>query len=128
MEPQMHSHIVMPDEGFFRTLEINRTRALVARDVETIRRMHAPDYELITVPGRVMSLERYLLLMAEDVFYADWEHGPMRVLISQGMAAVRYQAKITFPSGKVVHCWHTDIYALRTGAWQAVWSQGTPLP
>ncbi len=98
------------------------------RDVAKIRRLHAPDYELISVPGRVMSLDRYLSLMADDVFYACWEHGPMRVQLSQGMAAVRYQAKITFPSGKVVECWHKEIYALCAGAWHAVWSQGTQLP
>jgi hypothetical protein len=82
--------------------------------------LHAPDYELISVPGSVMSLERYLLLMSQDVFYANWEHGPMRVQVAQGMAAVRYRAKITFPSGKVVECWHTDIYALQAGSWKAV--------
>ena len=118
----------MPDEDFFRALEIERTRALVARDVAAIRRLHAPDYELISVPGRVMSLERYLALMAQDVFYASWEHGPMRVQVSPGMAAVRYQATISFPSGKIVECWHTDLYALQAGAWRAVWSQGTQLP
>lgn len=66
--------------------------------------------------------------LRHDVFYAKWEHGPMRVQISEGMAAVRYQAKITFPSGKVVECWHTDIYALQAGSWKAVWSQATQLP
>jgi hypothetical protein len=66
--------------------------------------------------------------MAIDVFYAKWEHGPMRVQLSESMAAIRYQAEITFPSGKVVHCWHTDIYALQSGSWKAVWSQATPLP
>jgi len=90
--------------------------------------MHAPDYELISVPGRVMSLDRYLSLMALDVFYAAWEHGPMRVQVSQGMAAVRYQAKITFPSGKVVQCWHTDIYAMQGSSWRATWSQATQVP
>jgi hypothetical protein len=128
MESQMPVHPTMPDEDFFRALEVERTQALVDRDVHKIRRMHAPDYELISVPGRVMSLERYLSLMAQDVFYAKWEHGPMRVQLSQGMAAVRYQARITFPSGKVVECWHTDIYAPRAGTWRAVWSQGTALP
>ncbi len=117
-----------PDEGYFRALEAERTRALVDRDVATIRRLHAPDYELISVPGRVMSLERYLSLMAEDVFYAAWEHGPMRVQVSAEMAAVRYTARITFPSGRVVQCWHTDLYARRAGAWVAVWSQATQLP
>jgi hypothetical protein len=117
-----------PDADFFRALEVERTQALVARDVPTIRRLHAPDYELISVPGRVMSLERYLSLMAIDVFYAKWEHGPMRVQRAEGMAAVRYQAKITFPSGKVVDCWHTDIYAQQSGSWRAIWSQATQVP
>jgi hypothetical protein len=119
---------MLPDESFFRALEVERTQALVARDVAAIRRLHSPDYELISVPGRIMSLERYLSLMAIDVFYAKWEHGPMRVQVSESMAAVRYQAKITFPSGKVVDCWHTDIYKRISGSWQAVWSQATQLP
>lgn len=117
-----------PHEDFFRALEVERTQALVNRDVAAIRRLHAPDYELISVPGRVLSLDRYLSLMAQDVFYANWEHGPMRVQLSEGMAAVRYQAKITFPSGRVVDCWHTDIYMQQSGAWRAVWSQATQLP
>ena len=128
MESQVPPQSTTPNEDFFRALETERTQALVDRDVATIRRMHAPDYELISVPGQVMSLERYLSLMAQDVFYAKWEHGPMRVQVTQGMAAVRYQAKITFPSRKVVNCWHTDIYALQAGAWRAVWSQATQLP
>jgi hypothetical protein len=118
----------LPDADFFRALEIERTQALVTRDVAAIRRLHAPEYELITPPGRVMTLDRYLFLMAIDVFYTKWEHGPIRVQSSEGMAAVRYQAKITFPSGKVVDCWHTDIYARQSGSWMAVWSQATQLP
>jgi hypothetical protein len=118
----------LPDEDFFRALEVERTQALVARDVVAIRRLHAPDYELISAPGRVMSLERYLSLMAIDVFYAKWEHGPISVQRSEAMAAVRYQARITFPSGKVVDCWHTDIYEQQAGSWRAIWSQATPLP
>lgn len=121
------SAIETPGDAFFCALEIERTRALVTRDVAAIRRLHAPDYELISVPGRSMSLGRYLSLIEEDVFYASWEHGPMRVQAARGMAAVRYAAKITFPSGNVVDCWHTDIYALRSGSWVAVWSQATRL-
>lgn len=117
-----------PAKDFFRALEVERTQALVGRDVAVIRRLHAPDYELISVPGRIMSLERYLSLMALDVFYASWEHGPMKVQVAESLAAVRYQAKITFPSGKVVDCWHTDIYKLLSGSWKAIWSQATQLP
>ena len=115
----------VPDADFFRGLEVERARALVARDVPAIERLHASDYELITPPGRVMTLERYLALIAAEPFYAKWEHGDMRVRVSEGMAAVRYAAKITFPSGKVVECWHTDVYELQAGSWKAVWSQAT---
>lgn len=44
------------------------------------------------------------------------------------MALLRDQATITFPSGRVVLCWHTGSDELRGGAWQAVWSQATQLP
>ncbi|HKE40010.1 MAG TPA: nuclear transport factor 2 family protein [Casimicrobiaceae bacterium] len=117
-----------PDADFFRALEVKRTQALVARDMPEIERLHASDYELISPPGRVMTRERYLSLIAADQFYAKWEHGAMRVRVSEAMAAIRYQAKITFPSGKVVDCWHTDIYALQSGSWKAIWSQATQLP
>ena len=74
-----------------------------------------------------MTRERYVSLITAEQFYAKWEHGAMRVRLSEGMAAIRYQAKITFPSGKVVDCWHTDIYALQAGSWKAAWSQATQL-
>ena len=66
--------------------------------------------------------------MAIGPFYASWEHGDMKVRLSGDMAAVRYRAKISFPSGKVVDCWHTDLYVLQAGHWKAQWSQATPLP
>jgi hypothetical protein len=128
MAPKLSSATAMPDADFFRNLEAKRTQALVDRDTAAIRRLHAPDYELISVPGRSMSLDRYLTLIEEDLFYAKWEHGSMRVHVADGMAAVRYQAKITFPSGNVVECWHTDIYVIRAGSWVAIWSQATRLP
>ena len=116
------------NDDFFRALEVARTRAIVERDLVAIERLHAPEYELITPAGRVCSLARYLAALATDSFYAGWEHGHMRVRASDGMAVVRYQATITFPSGNVVECWHTDSYELRHGAWLAVWSQATRLP
>lgn len=116
-----------PDE-FFRALELQRTRALVARDLPTIDSLHAPEYELVTPAGRTLVRERYLALIAAEPFYAGWEHGPMRVRVTPQMAVVRYEATLTFPSGKVVRCWHTDSYECRDGRWQAVWSQATALP
>lgn len=115
-------------EAFFVSLEVERTRAIVSRDLALIERLHAPEYELITPAGRTFSLARYLAVIAAEPFYAAWEHGPMRVRVSAAMAVVRYPAKITFPSTRVVDCWHTDMYELRGDLWQAVWSQATLLP
>ncbi|HRD86090.1 MAG TPA: hypothetical protein PLF63_13065, partial [Rubrivivax sp.] len=72
MDPPSLSETTLPDEDFFRRLEVERTQALVGRQIADIRRLHATDYELVSVPGRTMSLDRYLQLMAEDVFYAGW--------------------------------------------------------
>ena len=118
----------LPDADDFRALERERTRALVERDLPTIERLHAEGYELISPPGRVMSRERYLSMLASEVFYTAWEHGPMRVRVSPAMAVVRYPARLTFPSGKVVECWHNDVYERQGSAWRAVWSQATQRP
>ena len=128
MNTSVPTQATTPDADFFRALEVKRTQAIVARDMPTIETLHASDYELISPPGRVMTRERYLSLIAAEPFYANWEHGAMRVRLSERMAAVRYQAKITFPSGKVIDCWHTDVYELQAGSWKAVWSQATQLP
>jgi len=109
----------------FRRLERERTRAIVARDMEAIERSHAPEYELVTPGGHVLSRARYIELIAEAPFYSAWEHGSMQVRASPGMGAVKYQARLTFPSGNVLECWHTDLYELRGSVWQAVWSQAT---
>ena len=113
---------------FFRALEVSRTRALVERDFESIERLHAPEYQLITPSGKTLSLPRYLELIKSEPFYSGWEHGPMEVRNSIEMAVVRYRAKLKFPSGGIIECWHTDTYELRDSAWLAVWSQATQLP
>lgn len=120
----------MPEsrEQFFIDLERRRTQALVARDMGTVERLHSLDYELITPAGVVFSRERYLAAIAEGSFYTAWEMGEgVRVRASAEMALLRYQARLHFPSGKVVHCWHTDAYALHSGEWQALWSQATAI-
>jgi len=117
----------LPQQDFFRALEARRTQALVTRDMATLERLHAPDYQLITPPGSVFSRERYLGAIAADVFYASWDCGAISVRASSDMAIVRYQARIGFPSGRIVDCWHTDSYELRGGEWQAVWSQATAI-
>lgn len=112
-------------EQNFRDLEVRRTRAIVARAMETNKRLHTPGYERITPGGHVFTRVRYLAAMAARPFNAAREHGPRQVRASGGMAIVRYPATLTFPSGKAVDDWHTDSYEQRGSTWQAVWSQAT---
>ena len=120
--------IGIPSSAFFIALERRRTQALVAGDLAVVESLHAPGYELITPAGAVFSRERYLAAIAEGPFYTAWEVGEdIRVQATAEMALLRYQARLHFPSGKVVHCWHTDSYALQGGQWQAVWSQATAI-
>jgi len=117
------------DEAFFQQLEVTRTQALVARDLPAIERLHAPEYQLVTPSGRVFTRERYMAAVAAAPFYTAWEHGPMQVQATPAMAALRYPARLVFPSGKVMPCWHLDLYRLQDdGAWRAVWSQATERP
>jgi len=128
MNTSVSTQVTTPDADFFRSLEVKRTQAIVDRNMPEIELLHASDYELISPLGRVMTRGRYLSLISAAPFYSKWEHGAMRVRITEGMAAVRYQAKITFPSGNVVDCWHTDVYELQAASWKAIWSQATRMP
>jgi Domain of unknown function (DUF4440) len=122
------SEQTVPSEDFFRALERSRTHALVSQDMEAAEKLHAEDYQLITPAGKVFYREEYLNTAAASPFYASWGTGQIEVRRSSQMAILRYQARLEFPSGRVVNCWHTDSYELRGGQWQAVWSQATEVP
>lgn len=118
---------VLPDDDAgFRALERSRTQALVARDLATAEALHAPDYQLVTPAGKVFDRAGYLGAVAEAPFYAAWDiEAEIALQRSPGLVLMRYPAKLTFPSGRAVHCWHLDAWGLRGGRWQAVWSQAT---
>lgn len=113
------------DAAFFRSLEERRTRALVEQQMDVIEALHAPDYELVTPAGRVMTRADYLSAIEQAPFYTAWNIGEMKCRLAANTAILRYQATLRFPSGRELHCWHTDLYERREGRWQAVWSQAT---
>jgi len=116
------------DAAFFAALERRRTQALVQRDLATLEALHAPEYQLVTPAGKVHSRESYLGLVRAEPFYAAWEIvGEMSVRLAADTAAIRYEARLEFPSGRAVTCWHTDLYERRPAGWQAVWSQATEI-
>lgn len=112
----------------FLALETRRTRAIVDRDLATIEALHAPGYELITPAGRVFPRAEYLARIAEAPFYTGWEMDGMQVRASADLAVLRYRARLSFPSGKVVDCWHMDVYERHEAGWRAVWSKATAIP
>lgn len=112
----------------FEALERQRTQALVDQDIPRILALHAADYQLITPSGQVFSRDRYVDAIRRAPFYTRWEMADFHCRAVVGMAAIRYQATLGLASGRLVRCWHTDIYENRGGAWLAVWSQATELP
>ncbi len=89
--------------------------------------LHAADYELITPAGRRWTREAYLQAVSDAPFYTGWRIDDFRARITQAMAALRYRATLSFPSGLTLHCCHTDLYECLNGQWQAVWSQATEI-
>ncbi len=114
-------------------MEGRRLAALVDQDMDAADALHAEDYWLITPGGAVLSKHGYLSGIASGVLrYRRFEpDGEIAVRVWGLAAAVRYQVLIDIDwegghdSGRF---WHTDIYELRDGRWQAVWSQATRMP
>ena len=113
-----------------RAVERARLRSLVEADVETARRAHADDFQLVDPSGATLSKEQYLGLVASgELDYLTWEPETIEVRPYGEGAVLRYraQAQAIFRGQRVPlrSFWHTDVYENRDGRWQAVWSQAT---
>ena len=120
----------MTPEDELRDIERRRLAALVEADIELARSLHAEDYELITPGGGSLSREDYLGGVGSgELHYLVFEPASeIRVRRNGPMAVLRYQARIEIEMADRVdrdRFWHTDVYELRDGRWQAVWSQAT---
>jgi len=121
------------EEDQLRAVEHARLRSLVNADMDTARRLHADDFQLITPTGGMVSREQYLGLVASgDVDYLEWEPEEIAVKLYDGVAMIRYQARLRIvvkgqPDAPTGRFWHMDLYEKRKGRWQAVWSQATQI-
>ena len=118
------------DADQLRVAERARLRALVDGDVETARRMHADDFQLVDPSGAVLSKEQYLGQVASgELDYLTWEPETIEVRRYGDAAVLRYRAQAQAIFGgqrtPLRSFWHTDVYEQRDGRWQAVWSQAT---
>jgi uncharacterized protein DUF4440 len=111
--------------------ERRRLAALVSADRGACEALHAADYELITPGGVTYSRAEYLSEILDGTLrYRRFEPaGEMRVrMLGVGAAAIRYQVDIEIEwagGGDSARVWHTDLYELIDGRWQAVWSHAT---
>lgn len=120
------------DAEHIRNIERARLRALVSADMIAAEPLHAPDFQLITPIGAVLSKAEYLGAVAgEHIKYLLWEPGEIAVRLSAASAVIRYRARleVVFGGTRVPpgDYWHTDAYEVRDGQWMVVWSQATAI-
>lgn len=114
-----------------REIERQRLRSLVDVDLNTARRLHSEDFQLINPAGAALSKQEYLgALEAGQLDYVAWEAGDIAVRLYGDAAVIRYRdARFDVNSGStVVHrgpMYHTNVYESRDGQWQIVWSQAS---
>jgi phage baseplate assembly protein W len=119
-----------PRDEKLREIERRRLAALVTADIELARSLHAEDYELITPGGANLSREDYLEGVGSgELHYLVFEPASeIRVRRHATVAVLRYVARIEMEMTDRIdrgRFWHTDMYELRDGRWQAVWSHAT---
>ena len=128
--PHVNSADAISTEDDFRSLERTRLRALVKRNMELARQLHASEFHLITPRGSTHTRESYLgAVEAGDLVYVKWEAAAILVRLLGSVALLRYQAELEIRGStgdsSSFSCWHTDSYELHDGLWQVVWSQAT---
>ena len=113
-----------------RATERERLRSLVEGDIETARRLHADDFQLINPAGVTLSKTEYLGEIASgNLDYVIWEPEAIEVRLYGVAAIIRYRAQAqAIAAGQKTplrRFWHTDVYEKRDGRWQVVWSHAT---
>lgn len=119
------------DAESIRQIERQRLRSLVDVDLETARRIHSDDFQLINPAGAPLTKQEYLgALESGQLDYVGWEPGDITVKLYGNAAVIRYRdSRFDVNSGSnVVHrgpMYHTNVYERRGGTWQIVWSQAS---
>jgi hypothetical protein len=114
-----------------RAIERSRLEALVKEDADTIARLTADDYQLVSPLGTIDTRADELRGLPRG-FYVALDPGPMAVRLGGPNSAIlRYRVDAMLKIGGRVqpprHFWHIDYYERRHGRWQVVWSQSTEI-
>jgi ketosteroid isomerase-like protein len=114
-----------------RSVQRERSAALLAANIEAARRIHSDEFQLITPLGAVFSKDQYLSAVETGVLkYSVIElDSPVDVRVYGDVALIRYRVQIEIDVEGQRYprtgYWFTDVYERRDGRWQIVWSQGT---
>lgn len=131
-ERKINGSALITGADAFRTLERSRIRALVERNMDLARQLHAVAFQLITPTGHRYTGDQYLEeIETGQLKYMAWDPKEIEVRMHANVAMLRYQARLEVDSGggqtSTFHCWHTDVYELIDDLWQVVWSQATAI-
>jgi hypothetical protein len=116
-----------------RAIVTTRLQALVDADTAIVRKLIAPDFQLINPAGVPLSRDELLGGVGAGVldFVAIEPRSPIAVRLSGGSATLRYQSSYDVVVGgtHVTHdAWTTELYERRDGRWLLVWEQTTAIP
>ena len=114
-----------------RALEHEKLAAFVAKDIETLQRLHANDFQLVNPAGQELNRDDYLNGIAMGfIEYRSWEPQSRIQVVTYGDAAtLRYRAAVEVAvqgeAQPVQHFWQVEVYEKRRDGWQTVFSQST---
>jgi uncharacterized protein DUF4440 len=116
-----------------RAIETAREQALVDGDTAIVRRLTAPDFQLINPAGAPLSRDDFLGGVEAGAidFLALDPSSPITVRMSGDSATLRYRTRFDLVVGgtRLTHeGWNTALYERRDGRWQSVWAQTTAIP
>ena len=122
----------MPDDAEeLRKIEQEKLAALVAKDIPTLQRIHANDFQLVNPAGQELNRDDYINGIALGyIEYRQWEPESRIQVIPYGDGAVlRYRAQVEVAvqgeAQPVQHFWQVEVYEKRRDGWQTVFSQAT---
>jgi hypothetical protein len=122
----------LPDEAdALRTIEREKLAAFVARDIETLQRIHARDFQLVNPAGQELSRDDYLNGIALGyIEYKRWEpESQIQAIVNADTAILRYRAQVEVSvqgeAQPAQRFWQIEVYEKRNDGWQTVFSQAT---
>jgi hypothetical protein len=122
----------LPDEAdALRTIEREKLAAFVARDIETLQRIHARDFQLVNPAGQELSRDDYLNGIALGyIEFKRWEpESQIQAIVNADTAILRYRAQVEVSvqgeAQPAQRFWQIEVYEKRNDGWQTVFSQAT---